>query len=271
MDAKRSEGKDEIRDKQENVSEKEDAKKKKAFGLQGLQLLIVQSAACILVILLALVLRLVGGELFASVGALLKQGLTDNTLISSVGSLFDGAQPTNGNDQTNSGTDTADAVSVSAKAYKPAAAAAQEADSASALSNEGAICAPLLGGEISSRFGEREDPFDTQSTAVHHGLDIAAPEGTMLFAMMDGLVVDVDYEENGYGHHMIVQCADGNRYLYAHCVEIFVKVGDTVSAGEAVAKVGSTGRSTGPHLHIEWYINGEQIDPITIVPEQTYA
>ncbi|MGN0172397.1 MAG: M23 family metallopeptidase [Acutalibacteraceae bacterium] len=273
MDAKRNGDKADKQETQETAGTQQETKKKKAFGLQGLQLLLVQSAACVLVILLALVLRLIGGDIFASAGALLKQGLTDQTLISTVVSLFDFSDRAEDIAQTNSGkTDTANAVSVSAKAYSLASAVVREAGSASSQTDsEKMICAPLLGGEITSRFGEREDPFDTQNTTVHNGLDIAAPQGTTLFAMMDGVVVDVDYEENGYGHHMIVQSADGNRYLYAHCSEISVCVGDRVSAGEAVAKVGSTGRSTGPHLHIEWYINGERIDPALIVPEQTYA
>ncbi|MBQ0084568.1 MAG: peptidoglycan DD-metalloendopeptidase family protein [Clostridiales bacterium] len=115
-------------------------------------------------------------------------------------------------------------------------------------------------GKLVSGFGVRSDPF-TKEAAMHTGLDISAPMGTEIMAAADGKVVKASDTNNGYGNCVIIEHYDGYRTLYGHCSELLVEVGDYVSAGEVIALVGSTGRSTGPHLHFSIIIDGVFTDP----------
>jgi murein DD-endopeptidase MepM/ murein hydrolase activator NlpD len=112
---------------------------------------------------------------------------------------------------------------------------------------------------VSSAFGLRSDPFSGEERH-HNGLDIAAPEGTPIHAIEDGVVTFAG-EQGSYGNLVIVRHGDGRESRYAHCSELWVETGARVRAGEDIAAVGSTGRSTGPHLHIELLENGVQVDP----------
>lgn len=116
-----------------------------------------------------------------------------------------------------------------------------------------------LSGRISSGFGIRNDPFDGQKTK-HEGTDIAAPKGSKIVAAAGGTVTFVGYEKNGYGKYLKITHSDKVMTLYAHCSEILVKKGDTVTAGQTVALVGSTGQSTGNHLHFEIRIDGKAVN-----------
>ena len=98
-----------------------------------------------------------------------------------------------------------------------------------------------------------------RSAGFHHGLDLAADEGTPITAFADGTVRETG--ESGYGLYVIVDHADGFATLYAHCSSISAKVGDTVTCGEQIAKVGQTGSATGPHLHLARWHNGAALDP----------
>lgn len=90
----------------------------------------------------------------------------------------------------------------------------------------------------------------------HTGLDIGYPTGTPISAVKDGVVEQVTYAQTGFGWHVIVRCSDGLQTLYAHMSQIQVTKGQQISVGDIVGKVGSTGNSTGPHLHIEFSIMG---------------
>lgn len=116
-------------------------------------------------------------------------------------------------------------------------------------------------GRITSDFGARVDPINGQHRA-HHGIDIAAPRGTPIGAAAAGTVVFAG-RRGGYGNTVIIEQVDGRQSLYAHADQLLVNVGDTVDAGQTIATVGSTGRSTGPHLHFEVRENGQPIDPMT--------
>ncbi len=132
-----------------------------------------------------------------------------------------------------------------------------EADEKNKTSN--AMLWPVSG-TITSPFGGRADPF-TNAPATHQGLDIAANSGTDVLSVMSGVIVQVDYEAGGYGNFVKIRHSGGFETLYAHCSKITVKLGDKVEAGDCVAKVGSTGRSTGPHLHFETIVGGTPLDP----------
>ncbi len=136
--------------------------------------------------------------------------------------------------------------------------------SAMAHTNERLVVAPFEGGIITSAFGERDG-------ALHEGMDIAIDEGTPLKAMLDGTVTVAEYDEKGYGHYLVVTCSENEKFLYAHCQRLTVKTGDAVKAGDIVAFVGNTGRSSGSHLHVEWICNGHTVDPLQILPESTYV
>lgn len=116
-------------------------------------------------------------------------------------------------------------------------------------------------GYITSEFGGRPDPF-TGADSTHKGLDIGAVKGTPIYAASGGKVVQSANKYNGYGNCVIIEHSAGFRTLYAHCSELLVKEGDIVTAGQLIAKVGSTGRSTGPHLHYGMLINGTYVDPL---------
>ncbi len=120
----------------------------------------------------------------------------------------------------------------------------------------------LLGGPacISSGFGLRKDPF-TGRMQQHSGIDIAAAKGTEVFVLQEGRVSYSGWRGD-YGRLVIVQHADGSETRYGHLSDRLVKQGDTVKAGTAIGKVGSSGRSTGPHLHFEVRQNARPINPL---------
>jgi len=118
---------------------------------------------------------------------------------------------------------------------------------------------PVEGGRISSRFGLRK-LADDERARMHQGLDIAATEGTPIEAARGGRVVQAGWVR-GYGNTVVLDHGDGQTTLYGHASELLVKVGDKVTAGAHIAKVGSTGHSTGPHLHFEVRQDGRAQDP----------
>lgn len=115
-------------------------------------------------------------------------------------------------------------------------------------------------GRISSPFGERISPISGFSE-IHKGLDIAAAEGEKIAVAKDGTVKTVSYSA-GRGKFIIVDHHDGSETLYQHCSSIAVEEGTVVRCGETIAYVGSTGDCTGPHLHLEYRINGVPCDPL---------
>jgi murein DD-endopeptidase MepM/ murein hydrolase activator NlpD len=130
---------------------------------------------------------------------------------------------------------------------------------------------PVENGWISSYFGERADPF-TGYSASHKGVDFAAPEGTHVTAVAAGLVtIAGDSAEggagSGYGQMVEINHGNGLSTRYCHNEKLLVKVGDMVRKGQEVALMGSTGRSTGPHLHFEVLKNGVQVDPLRFIGE----
>ena len=126
---------------------------------------------------------------------------------------------------------------------------------------------------ITSWFGYREDPF-TGEIAYHSGTDIAAPEGTPILAAADGTVTianAIDSWGGGYGYHIKVNHNDTFDTLYAHCSSICVTVGQEVKQGEVIGYVGTTGNSTGNHLHFEVWQNGERTDALGFFKDKGIA
>ena len=125
---------------------------------------------------------------------------------------------------------------------------------------------------IASGFGYRIDPV-YKVTKLHAGLDFAAPIGTPIYATADGTVTEADFNEGGYGNHVIINHGYGYETLYGHMVQMKAKVGQKIKRGEVIGYVGSTGKSTGPHCHYEVHKNGTPVDPVyffynDLTPEQ---
>ena len=118
-------------------------------------------------------------------------------------------------------------------------------------------------GRITSKFGNRKDPF-TKRIAFHSGIDIANSSGTSVKASSKGKVIFAG-TKGAYGKTVIVDHGYGYKSLYAHNREILVKVGDNVEEGQVISKMGSTGRSTGTHLHFEIHKNNTPINPLNMI------
>ena len=114
--------------------------------------------------------------------------------------------------------------------------------------------------EISSTFGSRANPFSGAGAEAHSGLDFRGQTGDPVAATASG-VVNFAGVQNGYGKVVRISLNSGYEILFAHLSEIDVKNGQTVNSGDIIGKLGSTGRSTGPHLHYEVRKNGMPIDP----------
>ena len=115
--------------------------------------------------------------------------------------------------------------------------------------------------QVTSEYGSRIDPITGVAGVFHSGIDIAYPRGTQIRAAKSGVVVTAEKKTTGYGNRIVINHGGGYATLYAHCHELLVSVGDTVSAGDVIATVGTTGRSTGNHLHFEVIFNGVTQNP----------
>ena len=113
---------------------------------------------------------------------------------------------------------------------------------------------------ISSRFGWRVSPFDSSKRTYHGGIDMACPTGTPIYAASEGEVITAGWS-NVYGNYVIISHHSGYKTLYGHMSSILVSKGQYVYTTTKIGKVGSTGQSTGPHLHFTVYKNGNSINP----------
>lgn len=128
-----------------------------------------------------------------------------------------------------------------------------------APSGGGVLQNPCPSAYISSEFGGRESPGGIGSTN-HKGRDYAAASGTPIYAAASGTVTTVAFQ-SARGYYVVINHGNGLSTLYQHCSAIYVSQGQSVSAGTNIAAVGSTGNSTGPHLHFEVHVNGTPVDP----------
>ena len=120
---------------------------------------------------------------------------------------------------------------------------------------------PSKGGYLSSYFGE------VRAKSVHKGIDIAKDLGASVNASLDGTVIKAGYNNGGYGNLIVIQHGNNMKTYYAHLNEIYVNVGDKVKKDDVIGVVGSTGNSTGPHLHFELRIDNQPVDPIKYIQQ----
>jgi murein DD-endopeptidase MepM/ murein hydrolase activator NlpD len=114
---------------------------------------------------------------------------------------------------------------------------------------------------LTSTFGMRFDPF-TKRKKYHHGLDLAGDVGLKIYATGDGKIVTTHHSNSGYGNEVVIDHGFGYVTRYAHLSKILVKKGEVVTRGQQIGKLGSTGRSTGPHLHYEVLFNSKPVNPM---------
>lgn len=125
-----------------------------------------------------------------------------------------------------------------------------------------------VSGLITSRFGWRSHPVSGQDD-FHTGVDIAAAQGTPILAALPGVVEQTGYSES-YGNFVVLRHSDNLRTTYNHCSEILAKEGEQLARGDRIALVGSTGISTGPHLHFEVEVKGLKADPLQALEVTEY-
>ncbi|MCI8291203.1 MAG: peptidoglycan DD-metalloendopeptidase family protein [Clostridia bacterium] len=127
-------------------------------------------------------------------------------------------------------------------------------ESAQVPANSGLFMRPVSGGKVTSPYGRRSSGF-------HTGIDIERPNGTPIYAAASGTVTRVQKKNTGYGYLVVIDHGNGYQTYYAHCSAIYVSVGQSVSKGQNISAVGSTGNSTGNHLHFEIRYNGNTLNP----------
>jgi murein DD-endopeptidase MepM/ murein hydrolase activator NlpD len=128
---------------------------------------------------------------------------------------------------------------------------------------------PVRSGYITSTFGFRKDPFRGRST-FHKGVDFAGVRGSPVVAVAEG-VVTFSGKQSGYGNLVEVRHKDGLVTRYGHCQKRLVREGDQVAHGQTIATLGSTGRSTGPHVHFEILVGGKQVNPLKYIDRTNLA
>lgn len=121
---------------------------------------------------------------------------------------------------------------------------------------------PSVSSYITSSYGTRVHPV-TGTVKRHAGIDIGASYGTDVYAANSGTVIVSGWNSGGYGNYVVIDHGGGYTTLYGHCSSLLVSKGQTVTKGQVIAKVGSTGMSTGPHLHFEVLVNGSTTNPMS--------
>ncbi len=224
-------------------------------GRSDFSLLMVQGVICGVVLLLVLLLRLMGGKAWSQLRTLFRQWITDDGWVQTITERL-AEENVSASDRSVRLTSAA----VSPLSAEPVASVVEALPQGKA---------PMDNGKVTSPFGVREDPL-RGGTGFHSGIDVAAEEGTPLYATHDGLITASRWEAS-YGYYITVRCAGGFEITYAHCSRLLHDVGETVSAGETIALVGSTGDSTGPHVHVMVSKDGVYSDPSALIPEAWYA
>jgi len=139
--------------------------------------------------------------------------------------------------------------------------------------SQGAIAVPsekpVRTAAFTSGYGVRSDPF-RHSAAMHAGIDLAGPVGTAIYATADGVIADAGYNKGGYGNLIKIDHGRGIETRYGHLSAILVSPGQRVVRGQQIARMGSTGRSTGSHLHYEVRIDGRAVNPIPFMKSTDY-
>ena len=128
---------------------------------------------------------------------------------------------------------------------------------------------PVKTAAFTSGYGVRSDPFQGRS-AMHAGIDLAGPAGTPIYATADAMVLKSGWNSGGYGNMVELEHGRGIQTRYAHMSQVLVRAGQAVKRGDLVGRMGSTGRSTGSHLHYEVRIDGRSVNPVPFMKSTDY-
>jgi murein DD-endopeptidase MepM/ murein hydrolase activator NlpD/Zn-dependent protease with chaperone function len=165
---------------------------------------------------------------------------------------------------------TANAGNNSPQAADPVPSApVAKAPVSNAKASSAVVSSAMVNGRMTSPFGPTADPFKDGETRNHYGVDIAAPTGTPIYAPANGVIVAATDAYKGnpkYGNVVALKTDGGVLTVFAHLDGFNVTEGQNVTQGNQIATVGSSGQSTGPHVHIETYDNGTRVDPVSIWP-----
>ena len=123
------------------------------------------------------------------------------------------------------------------------------------------LSSPSKGGYLTSYFGE------VRAKSLHKGIDIAKELGSSVNASLDGKVIKAGYNNGGYGNLIVIEHGNNMKTYYAHLSEIYVNVGDMVKKDDIIGAIGSTGNSTGPHLHFELRVDNQPVDPVKYIQQ----
>lgn len=223
---------------------------------KNLNFLIVQIVFCVLAIIFVLVLKTIGGELYEYSKSVFNEKFNKPINMQQVLS----AEETKKILLAQSTVYGKGGTTESVKALKQKSEISKE--DTKKLSNTGinSMCIPVSG-RITSEYAYRTHPISGEYR-FHSGLDIGANMGDNIKSVLDGKVTEIDTEgETSYGKYIIVSHSSGTSTLYGHCSKIIATKGQSVKKGDVIAKVGSTGNSTGPHLHFEVRVNGTRLNP----------
>lgn len=236
------------------------------------QILVLQTVTVVIIMLFAAGIRVFGGDIYKALSKMYHEKFDDITTVEEaadpknpVSEKVSDIQQPQEETQTASEENTGDSLEeYDAEIDGELSGNIYDVDSVTAVNsnktawNVNSFLWPVSG-VVSSHYGYRVHPISGEYS-MHNGLDIAADKGSDIFAAYDGTVSSAGYS-NSYGYYVIISHNETIKTLYAHCSKLLVSEGDTVKKGDRIATVGSTGRSTGPHLHFEVRVGGYRIDP----------
>ena len=158
------------------------------------------------------------------------------------------------------GASSPDVISHPTHAVRDAHRDAERLTEPSEVRADQAVVSPAwpVDGTLTSEFGSRDG-------RLHRGIDVAAPDGTPIRSVRDGVVTFAGVRR-GYGNTVEIDHGDGHETLSAHQSELLVERGERVRRGQVIGRVGSTGSSTGPHLHFEYTVAEHELDPLALLP-----
>lgn len=243
-----------IAEEEAEETEQEEKKKDRKTGklLRSRFLISIQVGACLIILVAALGIHLFGGSIYETVKRWYVGSVNESIMVNvTKDDLLEIFQK-----NTSSVSDT-DAAQTGAKPQANTLAVTYGKNQEGPVTLSVLLKSPVANGTISSAFGERDGKF-------HQGLDIAADTDTPITASLTGTVKEVG-ENDSYGKYVLLDHGSGIETRYAHCNSISVKQGDHVNMGDEIAKVGSTGDSSGPHVHLELLIDGTPYNPQTVL------
>ncbi len=234
-----------------------------------LYILVLQTLMCVVILSVSLVIKTFFTDLYTDTNLFYKEHFKDTTNVDEV--LNENTQGATvsvitSEETTANATANQEYGSSSFTSTSSSMAAGGPIDDTMVVFNEirqtvspNSFLIPLKSYTVTSRFGERTDPI-SNTPSTHNGIDLAAEYGDEIVASLTGTVEAAEYNAS-YGNYVKIRHSAALYTVYAHCSSLKVNKGDKVKAGQVIALVGSTGRSTGPHLHFEVLLNDNKVNP----------